>query len=78
MCGKTACTVLIYLKNLFTESLAGRKYLFELFPLSFREFFRFKNASMDIDVLGRVVPEAVHDMLNRHYEEYLRYGGFPA
>ena len=26
-----------YLKNLFTESLAGRKYIFELFPLSFKK-----------------------------------------
>lgn len=27
-----------YLKNLFPESLAGRKVTFELFPLDFREF----------------------------------------
>ena len=30
-----------YLKNLFSESLAGRKYIFELFPLSFQEFLKF-------------------------------------
>src|SRR3989344_4118978 len=31
-----------YLKNLFTESLAGRKKVFELFPLDFGEFLTFK------------------------------------
>lgn len=30
-----------YLKNLFTESLVGRKYIFELFPLTFNEFLFF-------------------------------------
>lgn len=30
-----------YLKNLFSESLSGRKYLFELFPLTFKEFLFF-------------------------------------
>ncbi len=32
-----------YLKNLFPESLAGRKFVFELFPLDFEEFMIFKN-----------------------------------
>ena len=31
-----------YLRNLFPESLAGRKMVFELFPLSFGEFLEFK------------------------------------
>jgi hypothetical protein len=34
-----------YLKNLFSESLAGRKKIFELFPLDFGEFLTFKNIS---------------------------------
>lgn len=66
-----------YLKNLFTESLAGRKFIFELFPLSFREFLRFRNPSINLDLPDRLVPPAVFDMLDRHYDEYLRYGGFP-
>src|SRR3989344_1870242 len=32
-----------YLKNLFPESLSGRKFLYELPPLSFREYLYFKN-----------------------------------
>src|SRR3989344_6577030 len=31
-----------YLKNLFSESLAGRKLIFELYPLDFEEFLIFK------------------------------------
>ena len=31
-----------YLKNLFPESLAGRKFTFELYPLDFEEFLIFK------------------------------------
>ena len=31
-----------YLKNLFPESLAGRKNIFELYPLNFSEFLMFK------------------------------------
>jgi predicted AAA+ superfamily ATPase len=30
------------LKNYFTESLAGRKVVFELFPLTFGEFLSFR------------------------------------
>lgn len=36
-----------YLKNIFPESLAGRKYVFEIFPLDFEEFLVFKNASRE-------------------------------
>ena len=34
-----------YLKNYFTESLAGRKVVFEMFPLSFAEFLDFKGVA---------------------------------
>src|SRR3989338_11350344 len=32
-----------YLRNLFPESLAGRKMIFELFPLTFEEFLQFND-----------------------------------
>lgn len=68
-----------YLKNFFSESLAGRKYIFELFPLDFGEFLQFKNiiftpqesfvdASFDINT---------YDRLQLWYEEYITFGGFP-
>src|SRR3989338_3161618 len=35
-----------YLKNLFSESLSGRKYIFELFPLNLNDFLRLKGKQM--------------------------------
>jgi len=66
-----------YLKNLFSESLAGRKYIFELFPLSFREFLLFKELDLIIpdDVL--TVTKSICDLIAPHYEEYIIFGGFP-
>lgn len=58
-----------YLKNWFSESMAGRKFLFELYPLDFEEFLWFKETQYK--------PTAGHDLLSALYEEYLLYGGFP-
>ena len=65
-----------YLKNLFSESLVGRKYIFELFPLDFEEFLRFKAPSLRLPPPGPM-SHAVYDTLSPLYEEYLRFGGFP-
>lgn len=65
-----------YLKNLFSESLSGRKYIFELFPFSFREFLSLKNPK--INLFGKkAVSKAEFHEINRYYDEYLLYGGFP-
>lgn len=67
-----------YLKNLFSESLAGRKYIFELFPLSFREFMRIKKPEIKTDVLTESkVTQAIFSNIDRYYSEYLLLGGFP-
>jgi predicted AAA+ superfamily ATPase len=66
-----------YLKNLFTESLAGRKAIFEIFPLTFREFVGFKQASLKLPAMDARVTASVHAALDRLYEEYMRFGGFP-
>ncbi len=67
-----------YLKNMFTESLAGRKKVFELKTLSFNEYLLFKDISIkktntDFKYFGNYEYEKLH----RYYEEYLKYGGFP-
>lgn len=59
-----------YLKNHFSESLSGRKFLFELFPLDFEEFLWFKNEKMSLD--------ANYDLLRHLYDEYMEFGGLPA
>lgn len=67
-----------YLKNLFSESLAGRKYVFELFPLTFGEFLDMKNTGLELSVLkGGAISSAVFEEISRHYREYLLLGGFP-
>lgn len=66
-----------YLKNLFSESLSGRKYIFELFPLNFKEFLRFKNSQIKIPDIGKPISENVWNSLSTYYEEYLMFGGFP-
>jgi len=44
-----------YLKNLFPESLAGRKIIFELFPLDFHEFLRFRDIDLEFtSTLGQL------------------------
>jgi len=66
-----------YLKNLFSESLAGRKYLFEMFPLDFEEFLRFKNVKIKVPKNGKVT-KAQFETISRYFEEYVMFGGFPA
>lgn len=66
-----------YLKNLFTESLAGRKYIFELFPLTFAEFLQFKGISLKIPEDSRDVSRPIFETFAPLYEEYILFGGFP-
>jgi predicted AAA+ superfamily ATPase len=67
-----------YLKNLFSESLAGRKKIFEIYPLDFGEYLIFKSipwaeteflkGPFDINEFNRV---------KSWYNEYIEFGGFP-
>jgi len=66
-----------YLKNLFSESLAGRKYIFELFPLTFKEFLRLKGENFNIPSPSTEISEPVFQTLDRLYDEFLKFGGFP-
>lgn len=70
-----------YLKNLFPESLAGRKIVFELFPLTFSEFlvFRGKNPppAMTFSKKSQSKNEVAYQLLRKDYDEYLSFGGFP-
>lgn len=67
-----------YLKNLFSESLAGRKKLFELYPLTFGEFLTFKNISYSkTNWQKSKFNHLEYTRLSANYEEYIRFGGFP-
>jgi len=67
----------LYLKNLFSESLAGRKYVFELYPLSFKEFLKFKQANLELPVAHAQITQPIFETLARYYQEYMEFGGFP-
>ena len=72
-----------YLRNLFPESLSGRKFLYVLYPLSYREFLYFNNQITDSDLQpdpgGSFIPRTLHDAYKYRelYDEYLEFGGFP-
>jgi len=67
-----------YIKNLFSESLAGRKKVFELHTLSFREFLKFKDINFNApEAIGRKFISAEYERLKKYYEEFVSYGGFP-
>jgi len=68
-----------YMKNLFSESLAGRKRIFEMYPLSFSEFLQFKkSANNELDKYAmKPYNTAWYNRYKDLYEEYIRFGGFP-
>jgi uncharacterized protein len=73
-----------YLKNLFPESLSGRKFLYQLDPLSFQEYLYFHDiktrkeiSEINIDDAIKPVSLIEYKKYDRYYHEYLGYGGFP-
>ena len=76
-----------YLKNLFPESLSGRKFLFQLNPLSFQEYLYFQNKinvnvnELETEQISGAIKKStlfVHKKFQTDYEDFLQYGGFPA
>lgn len=68
-----------YLKNHFSESLAGRKRIFEMFPLAFDEFLHFKGyqkKAIEPFKMQEFTP-FIYSKFKSEYEEYIQFGGFP-
>lgn len=73
-----------YLKNLFPESLSGRKFLYDLPPLNFREYLYFQD-KLSLEQareknISKILREQNIFMVKQFepdYEIYLQYGGFP-
>jgi uncharacterized protein len=63
------------IKSKFKDSLTGRIIDFELFPLSFKEFLRFKNRLFDFNV---TLTEPAYKELISLFTEFCIYGGYPA
>ena len=68
-----------YLKNHFSESLAGRKRIFEMYPLTFQEFLIFKGQpNVEIFAIEQnLFNEFVYARYKSLYEEFIQFGGFP-
>lgn len=67
-----------YLKNFFSESLSGRKKIFEIYTLDFSEFLDFKEVvHKDIDFRRGKFNVAEYERLRGYYEEFISFGGFP-
>lgn len=68
-----------YLKNHFSESLAGRKKIINMYPLDFEEFLEFKgvkNANFEKQSWVEY-NQTFYDLYSTYYNEYIQYGGFP-
>lgn len=72
-----------YLRNLFPESLSGRKFLYILPVLSFREFLFFNGQISENQITGNL-DEAIKSkskvnilQTKELYSTYLEFGGFP-
>jgi len=72
------------IKYKFRDSLVGRKFVFNLFPLTFREFLHFKNEARIIELLGENINNVQHEYINffnktlyERYQEFLIFGGYP-
>lgn len=70
-----------YFKNLFPESLAGRKVVYDIFPLDFEEFLIFKKQEKtfykEFKLKEKNKNNISYEKHKKFYEEYLFYGGFP-
>lgn len=62
------------IKRKFKESLAGRMFMFVLYPLSFEEFLLFKEKNY---VLRSENSKIINEELIPLADEYIRFGGFP-
>ena len=75
------------IKHKFSDSLAGRKRVFQVEPLSFDEFLLFRNedklikirSMFDSEDPGSIAPllHTYHQQFLQLFEEYLIYGGYP-
>ncbi len=73
------------IKYQFRDSLVGRKFIFKLHPLTFREFVVFKNESRISELLGsnyheadiKVLLRTFGDRMNELYQEFILFGGYP-
>lgn len=70
------------IKNNLKESLAGRKFIFEINPLDFEEFLIFKQDKKALDYYKNIPKIKSSDaqlpnLLDKYLNEFLIFGGYP-
>lgn len=76
-------SIAFYIDRNFKDSLAGRKKIFELYTLSFKEFLHFKKADELLEEYEQMQKRVNYKSLKEKqirlfFDEYLNYGGYPA
>ena len=74
--GSSSLEIISHLK----ESLAGRKSIYHLYPLSFEEFVFFKDEELGTgfkNTPGSSLPEKIRSQLNYLIREFCIFGGYP-
>jgi len=68
-----------YLRNQFNESLAGRKLIYEMNPLSFDEFLQFKKMEAATIKQYKLLDynPTWYAKIKTQYLEFIKFGGFP-
>jgi uncharacterized protein len=70
-----------YIKNHFSESMSGRKVIYEMYPLSFQEFIDFRGFAYSAeseDFFEYIeFSDPAYQQLKDYYQEYIEYGGLP-
>ena len=57
--------------------LVGRIFVLTLYPFSFEEFLKFRDEKLYNIFKKGHFSEQIIEMINRHYREYVVYGGYP-
>lgn len=65
------------LKAKLQDSLAGRKIVFEINPLTFEEFLQFKQTDVLKYYDKKQVPVEIRSFFKKYLDEYLLFGGMP-
>jgi len=65
----------LQIKSQVKETLTGRKRLFELYPLTYKEFLLHKGLAAPDDITG--IQKFESDRYQRLFEEFVVFGGYP-
>lgn len=66
-----------YIDKKFRDSLAGRKFLFEVFTLNFDEFLIFRNEKELLQKKGQKLSIYYKEKLQKLWEQYIVFGAYP-